>query len=84
MESNTILGLLAATCTTIAFLPQAIRTIKTRQTKDLSLGMYSILTTGVFLWLFYGILVGDLPLILANAITFIFAFIILIFKLKYK
>ena len=84
MDTFTIIGLVAATCTTISFLPQAIRTIKTKHTKDLSLSMYLILTSGVFLWLVYGILVKDLPLIIANAITFAFTFTILILKIKYK
>ena len=84
MDTFTIIGLVAATCTTISFVPQAIRTIKTKHTKDLSLSMYSIFTTGIFLWLVYGIFVKDLPLIIANAITLLFTSIILIFKIKYK
>ena len=84
MEIYTIIGLAAATCTTLAFLPQAIKVIKTRQTKDLSLVMYSIFTLGVLLWLAYGILVKDAPLIIANIITGILAAIILIMKIRYK
>ncbi|MBI2578808.1 MAG: SemiSWEET transporter [Candidatus Aenigmarchaeota archaeon] len=84
MDIFTIIGLVAATCTTISFVPQAIRIIKTKQTKDLSLAMYSIFTTGIFLWLVYGILVKDLPLIIANAITLLFTSTILILKIKYK
>ncbi len=84
MEIVTILGLIAAICTTISFLPQAIKTIKTKQTKDLSLGMYSVLTTGIILWIIYGILIGDLPIILANGITGIFTTTILILIVKYK
>jgi MtN3 and saliva related transmembrane protein len=84
MDTFTIIGLAAATCTTISFLPQAIQVIKTKHTKDLSLAMYSIFTTGIFLWLVYGILVKDIPLIIANVITFILAATILIMKLRYK
>jgi MtN3 and saliva related transmembrane protein len=84
MEIYTLIGLAAATCTTLAFLPQAIKVIKTKQTKDLSLVMYSIFTLGVFLWLMYGILVRDAPLIIANIITLILAAIILTMKIKYK
>lgn len=84
MNLITILGLVAATLTTISFLPQAIKTIKTKQTKDLSLGMYSVLTTGVFLWFLYGILIRDLPIILANGITLIFTAAILFLIIKYK
>ena len=80
----TLLGLVAATLTTASFLPQAIKTIKTRHTKDLSLGMYVLLTTGASLWLIYGILIKDLPIILANGITLIFIITILILIIKYK
>ena len=84
MDWITILGLTAATCTTASFVPQAIKTIRTKQTKDLSLGMYSLITIGVLLWLIYGIIIGDLPIIVANAITISFASIILYLKIKYK
>ncbi len=84
MEINIIIGLAAAFCTTFSFLPQAIKVIKTKQTKDLSLVMYSVFTTGVLLWLMYGISVNDIPLIIANSITLIFALIILIMKIRYK
>jgi len=84
MEINTIIGLAAAACTTFSFLPQAIKVIKTKQTKDLSLLMYSVFTTGVLLWLIYGISVNDTPLIIANCITLIFAVTILIMKIRYK
>lgn len=78
-----IIGFAAAAGTTIAFLPQAIKTWKTRRTKDLSLGLFSLLTMGVFLWLVYGILINSWPIILANFFTFILASAILIFKLRY-
>jgi len=84
MEINTIIGLAAAVCTTFSFLPQAIKVIKTKQTMHLSLAMYSIFTTGVLLWLIYGISVNDIPLIIANSITLIFALTILIMKIRYK
>ena len=84
MDTFTIIGLVAATCTTISFVPQALRTIKTKHTKDLSLTMYSLFTIGIFLWFVYGILVKDLPLIIANGITLLFTSTILILKIKYK
>lgn len=84
MNPITILGLVAATFTTLSFLPQAIKVIKTKNTKDLSLVMYSIFTIGVSLWLIYGFLVKDLPIIVSNAITFLLAIVILIMKIKYK
>ncbi len=78
------LGLTAATCTTISFLPQAVKIIRTKHTKDLSLWMYLILSIGSFLWFVYGILKHDIPLIIANGITLVFTATILILKIKYK
>ncbi len=80
----TIIGYIAAVCTTLAFLPQAIKIIRTKNTKDLSLVMYLVLTLGIIMWLLYGISKNDLPIIAANSITLFFTLIILIFKLKYK
>ncbi|NQT27348.1 SemiSWEET transporter [candidate division KSB1 bacterium] len=80
----TILGSIAAVCTTIAFLPQAIKTIKTKHTKDLSLSMYTLLNLGIFLWFCYGILIKEVPVILANGITWIFTMTILALIIKYK
>lgn len=84
MELMTLVGLAAGFCTTAAFLPQVIKTWKSKSAKDLSLGMYSIFCTGVLLWLIYGIMISDLPIILANAITLILAVSILFFKLTFK
>lgn len=80
MESY--LGYLAAFCTTIAFIPQAVKVYKTKQTKDISLGMFSLLIAGFVLWLWYGILLSSYPIIIANSITLIIAFYILIAKLR--
>lgn len=76
-----VIGYLAATLTTLSFLPQAILTLKTRDTASLSLGMYSLFTAGVLLWLIYGIYLSNLAIIVANTVTFIFAAIILGFKI---
>ena len=84
MELITIIGLIAAACTTFAYIPQAIKTIKTKDTKSLSLLMYWIMTVGIVLWLSYGVLKNDLPIIIANTITLLFSGIILILKIKYK
>jgi len=84
IDGITVIGLIAAVLTTISFLPQAIKTIKSRHTKDLSLFMYTILTTGVFLWFVYGILLMNAPLMLANGITLLFTATILVMKIKYK
>ncbi len=84
MNWITTIGFLAATATTISTIPQAIKTIKTKHTKDISLEMYLILTTGMLLWLTYGILITDYPLIVANGLSLIFSTTILIFKIIYK
>lgn len=84
MNGISVLGLLAGSFTTIAFLPQVIKTWKTRSAKDLSLGMFSIFTTGVAMWLAYGILINDLPVIMANVVTLVLASTLLFFKLRWK
>ena len=78
------IGFFAAFCTTVAFLPQAIKVYKTRSTKDISLYMFLIFTVGVLSWLIYGLIINDLPVILANAVTLVLSLFILIYKLKYK
>jgi len=75
-----LIGYVAATLTTVSFLPQAILTLKTRDTDALSLGMYSLFTSGVLLWLIYGIYLTNIAIIAANAVTFLLATIILSFK----
>lgn len=84
MNAISVLGLLAGSFTTIAFLPQVIKTWKSRSAKDLSLGMFSIFTIGVAMWLAYGILINDLPVILANVVTLILASTLLFFKLRWR
>ncbi len=74
-------GFIAASCTTFSFLPQAIRVIKTRDTRSLSLIMYAMFTFGVAMWGLYGYFINDLAMILANIITFIFAASILTIKI---
>lgn len=73
MPDNQLIGLVAATLTTFSFVPQVVKIWRTRRAEDISLPAFSIFATGVFLWLVYGILLGDLPLILANAVTFLLA-----------
>lgn len=77
-------GYTAAAATTISFIPQAWHTIKTKDTKGISLGMYLVFTFGVLMWLTYGILTKDFPVISANTITLVLTVIILVYKLKYK
>ena len=83
MTPITLVGLAAAFCTTIAFLPQVVQTWRTRSTKDLSLSMFLVFTTGIFLWLVYGLVLRDIPLIAANGTTFVLSGTILYFKLRH-
>jgi MtN3 and saliva related transmembrane protein len=77
-----VLGYIAAFCTTLSFLPQAILTIRTKDTESLSLGMYSLFTFGVTLWLIYGIHKKDYAIVVGNTVTLILSGIILLFKIK--
>lgn len=79
-----ILGYIAAFLTTAAFLPQTIKTIKSRDTASISLAMYVMFTTGIVLWLAYGILIESMPMIIANIITFVLSATILVLKLTEK
>ena len=78
-----VIGFIAAFCTTSSFLPQAIKAIRTKQTKDLSLAWASILVVGIFMWFVYGILLWDMPIMAANGVTLVFTCSILGLKLKY-
>ena len=78
------IGFFAAFCTTFAFLPQAIKVYQTKSTRDISLYMFLIFTVGVLSWLIYGLIIDDLPVILANAVTLVLSFFILIYKILYK
>jgi MtN3 and saliva related transmembrane protein len=77
------IGSTAATLTTTAFIPQAWKVWHTRHTADISLGMYILFTTGVALWLSYGILLESWPIIIANCITLLLAGMVLIMKIKF-
>ena len=76
-----MLGYFAAFCTTISFLPQALKIWKSNSSKDISLSMFVIFTVGVLCWLIYGILINDLPIVIANSFTLILSLFILIHKL---
>lgn len=71
MSVVTILGLVAAACTMSSFVPQVVKIYRTRSSADLSVGMYALLTTGAALWLAYGLLIQDLPVIVTNVVTLV-------------
>ncbi|MDE0779580.1 MAG: SemiSWEET transporter [Alphaproteobacteria bacterium] len=77
-----VVGGVAAVLTTIAFLPQVIKSWRSGSTRDVSLGMFLILNTGIVLWLIYGLLLGSLPLILANTVTIFLTGTIMVLKLR--
>ena len=83
MPFVTVLGMVAGVLTTIAFVPQVVRTWRTRSTADISLVMFLIYVTGIVLWLIYGLMLSDLPLITSNAVTLLFSGTILGLKLKH-
>ncbi len=82
MDITSIIGNIAAALTTISFLPQAIKTIKTKDTGSLSFPMYCLFVTGVSLWLAYGVLNQQMPIIIGNLVTLILAGIILIYMIR--
>ena len=83
MSTTTMLGFLAGLLTTISFLPQVVKTWKSRSASDLSLGMFFVFSVGVICWLVYGLLLQEMPMILWNAVTLVLVLIILIMKLKF-
>ena len=83
MTAADALGLAAGVLTTLAFVPQVIRVWRTRSARDLSLASFAIFTVGVALWLAYGIAIGALPVIVANAVTLVLAGAILVMKLVF-
>ena len=78
------LGFLAATFTTIAFVPQFYQTWKSKSAKDINLSMFVLFSTGILLWLIYGIFIKSYPIIMANSLTLVLSLGILYFKLRYK
>ena len=84
MSPITTLGLFAAFCTTLAFLPQAIKTIRTKQVRDLSIKMYILQGTGNLCWLAYGLLTINIPIIVADSITSFLVITTLALIIKYK
>ena len=84
MDYVTLLGLTAGTLTTISFLPQVIKTWRSKSVKDISIGMFLTYCIGILLWIFYGIYINSVPVIFTNIVTFTLAFLILVMKMRYK
>lgn len=84
MDAITVLGLAAATSTTIAFIPQIVRNWKTKSAGDLSFGTFGLFTFGLVLWLSYGLIIGNVPIIVSNAVTLALNAINLVQMVKYR
>lgn len=84
MDSVSIIGSIAGLLTTLAFVPQVVKTYKSKTAKDLSLSMFLIFFTGVLLWLVYGILKQDVPIIITNCTTLLLSGVLLYFKFTFK
>lgn len=75
--------MIAGTLTTLSLLPQMIKTLREKSTKDISIGMYIALCLGLLLWIFYGVAINSMPVILANIISLVLAISVLLLKIKY-
>ena len=78
-----VVGMVAGTLTTLAFLPQVLKIYRTKSARDVSYLMFLIFSTGVLLWLIYGILIGSAPIIAANVVTLGLAVIVIVLKVRY-
>ena len=79
-----LIGFMAGTLTTLAFLPQALLTWRTKCAKGVSLGMYCVFISGVSLWLAYGVMLQSWPMMVSNCVTLLIALSILLMKLRYR
>lgn len=84
IELSDVLGHAAAFLTTISFVPQVARVVKTKSTKDISLGMFLLMAAGVTLWLIYGLMIMAWPLIFCNGTTILLVLVILGYKIRYR
>jgi len=84
MDRIEIISIIAGILTTGSFIPQAVRIIRTKETKGISIAMYAIMCSGIFLWMLYGIFTWQVPMIAANGVTLALSMVILGLKLRYK
>ena len=84
MDRAHLLGFIAGTLTTVAFVPQVVRVWRSRSTHDISAAMFSIFSAGVVCWLLYGVYLRSWPIIVANVVTLALCTVILYFKFRYK
>jgi MtN3 and saliva related transmembrane protein len=84
IDAVNILGLVAGSLTTVSFVPQVIKTWRTRSAKDISWGMFLLFSSGVLLWVFYGIATGAFPVIVANVVIFALALTVIVLKFRFR
>ncbi len=84
MTTITMVGIAAGTLCTISFIPQVLKIWKTKSAKDVSLAMFAVFSGGITLWLAYGVMLKDAPIVIANSVTLMLALAIVVMKLKYK
>ena len=84
IDSVSVLGFVAGALTTFAFFAQVVKTLRTKSTRDISLAMVTLTSTGLFLWFIYGLYVGALPIIVVNIISLILTITLVVLKLKYR
>ncbi len=82
MGWTTLLGFAAGTLTTLAYLPQVVKTWRSKSTRDISAGMFVTLCSGLFLWVLYGISISSAPIVVTNIVSFVLGTIIVVFKIK--
>lgn len=82
MTFSSLIGIVAASLTSIAFVPQVWRVIRTRDTRAISLWMYLLFSTGVLLWLVYGVVLMLWPVIIANGVTLLLSLVVIFFKIR--
>jgi MtN3 and saliva related transmembrane protein len=83
MDTIVIVGYIAGTLTTVAFIPQVARAWKLKETRDLSLAMLLLFAAGILLWILYGLWTDSMPIIAANGITFLLVLLLLGMKIRY-
>jgi MtN3 and saliva related transmembrane protein len=84
MENSDVLGMIAGTLTTVSFVPQVLKTWRSRSAGDISFGMFLLFSLGVVLWLMYGIAIHSLPVIVSNVVTLVLSVSIIVMKLYFK
>lgn len=83
MDVFSLIGFAAGVCTTGSLLPQVFKTLKTKNTRDISLYMYILLSLGIFLWFIYGVLLKEIPIMVSNGFSLVLAVVVLVLKLRH-